>query len=186
MLNRQQGITSINDVLVNWSIYTSFSLKELIHVCPLVYLIHTWYLYCLVLNCNLEMIWYTETKFVILYISKCILLIWNFHILIPSNLTQIGFKSLIFLACLTLKFDGWPRKTIGHLFYTMYSFVHHFKAIGEIKLELQSGHVQFRSQSVIFCPVWKTIRPHSYARSSFVHHLITICGFKLDLYSRNS
>ena len=27
----------------------------------------------------------------------------------PSNLTQIGFESL--------KFDGWPEKTIGHLFY---------------------------------------------------------------------
>ena len=34
-----------------------------------------------------------------------------------SNLTQIGFESLIFSACVTLKFDGWSRKTIGHLFY---------------------------------------------------------------------
>ena len=34
----------------------------------------------------------------------------------------------------TLKFDGWPWKTIGHLFCAMLSFVHHFKAI--------------------FCPVW--------------------------------
>ena len=28
---------------------------------------------------------------------------------------------------LTLKFDVWPWKTIGHLFYTTSSFVHHFK-----------------------------------------------------------
>ena len=34
-----------------------------------------------------------------------------------------------FLSCVTLKFDGWPWKTIGHLFYTTPSFVHHFKSI---------------------------------------------------------
>ena len=36
----------------------------------------------------------------------------------------------------TLTFDGWPWKTIGHLFYATLSFVHHFKAIGELKLKL--------------------------------------------------
>ena len=30
------------------------------------------------------------------------------------------------------------KKTIEHLFYTTSSFVHHLKAIGEFKLELQS------------------------------------------------
>ena len=39
-----------------------------------------------------------------------------------------------FLSCVTLKFDGWPWKTIGHIFYTTPSFVHHFKFIGEFKL----------------------------------------------------
>ena len=42
----------------------------------------------------------------------------------------------------TLKFDGWPWKTLGHLFYATSSFVHHFVAIGEFKLELQSGNAQ--------------------------------------------
>ena len=32
------------------------------------------------------------------------------------------------------------RKTIGHLFYATLSFLHHFVAIGEFKLELQSGN----------------------------------------------
>ena len=50
----------------------------------------------------------------------------------------------------TLKFDGWPWKTIGHLFYSTSSFVHHFVAIGEFKLELQSGNAQFGSNSTIF------------------------------------
>ena len=31
----------------------------------------------------------------------------------------------------TLKFEGWPSKTIGHLFYVTSSFVQHFVAIGE-------------------------------------------------------
>ena len=55
---------------------------------------------------------------------------------------------------MTLKFDGWPRKIIGYLFYTTSNFVHHFKSISEFKLELQSGNTQFRSKSAIFCPVW--------------------------------
>ena len=55
---------------------------------------------------------------------------------------------------MTLKFDGWPWKTIGHLFYTTPSFVHHFKSIGELKLKLQSGNTQFGSKSAIFCPLW--------------------------------
>ena len=41
-----------------------------------------------------------------------------------------------FIFRVTLKFDGWPWKTKGHLFYTASSFVHHFIAISEFKLEL--------------------------------------------------
>ena len=67
-----------------------------------------------------------------------------------------------FSAHVTLKFDGWPRKTIGHVFCTISSFVHHFKSIGEFKLELQSGNTQFWSKLVIFVPCdleiwWKTL-----------------------------
>ena len=54
----------------------------------------------------------------------------------------------------TLQFDVWPWKTIGHLFYTTSSFVHHFVAIGDFKLELQSGNAQFGSNSTIFRAVW--------------------------------
>ena len=45
-------------------------------------------------------------------------------------------------------------KTIGHLFYATSSFVHHFVAIGDFKLELQSGNAQFGSNSTIFRAVW--------------------------------
>ena len=54
----------------------------------------------------------------------------------------------------TLKFDGWPSKTNGHLFYATSSFVQHFVAIGEFKLELQSGNAQSGSNWMIFSAVW--------------------------------
>ena len=96
---------------------------------------------------------------------------------------------------MTSKFNGWPRKIIGHLFYTTSSFVHHFKSISELKLELQSGNAQFGSNSTIFksrvslkfdeCP-WKTIGHLFYATSSFVHHFVAIGEFKLELRSGNA
>ena len=67
-----------------------------------------------------------------------------------SNWIQI----VNFSARVTAKFDGWPRKTIGHFFYTTSSFVHHFKSIGEFKLDLQSRNAQFGSKLVICYPVW--------------------------------
>ena len=95
-----------------------------------------------------------------------------------------------FLSRVTLKFDGWPRKTIGHLFYVASSFVHHFTAISEFKLELDSGNAQFWSKSTIFLSRvtlkfngWpsKTIGHVFYATSSFVHHFIPIGEFKFEL-----
>ena len=56
------------------------------------------------------------------------------------------------LSHVTLKFDGWPCKTIGHLYYVT---MHHFVPIGEFKLELQSGNAQFGSNSTIF----RAVRP---------------------------
>ena len=61
---------------------------------------------------------------------------------------------MIFLSRVTSKFDGWPWKTIRHLFCSTLSFVHHFKAMGEFNLELQSGNIRFGSKSTIFCPMW--------------------------------
>ena len=47
-----------------------------------------------------------------------------------------------FFSRVTLQFDVWPWKTIGHLFNATSSFVHHFVAIGEFNLELQSRNAQ--------------------------------------------
>ena len=55
----------------------------------------------------------------------------------------------------TIHRPAWSQlKTIEHFSYATSSFVHHFEAIGEIKLELQSGNAQFGSNSTIFRAVW--------------------------------
>ena len=63
---------------------------------------------------------------------------------------SIRVKIGYFLPRVTLKFNGWPWKTIGILFYVTLSFVHHFKAIDEFKLKLQSGNAQFGRKWAIF------------------------------------
>ena len=62
-----------------------------------------------------------------------------------------------FLSRMTLKFDIWPWKTIGHLSYAASNFVHHFIANGEFKLELQSGKSETPNLGQIqrfFLAVW--------------------------------
>ena len=59
-----------------------------------------------------------------------------------------------FFSRVTFKLDGWPWKTIGHLFYDTLSFVHHFNAIGKFKFKLKSENSQFGSKSTIILAVW--------------------------------
>ena len=95
--------------------------------------------------CDLEIWWMTpkNNKARLLYtITPCV----SFHIhqWIQTGVTvrkhPIWVKLDDFFSCGTLQFDVWPWKTIGHLFYSTSSFVHHFVAIGEFKHELQSGN----------------------------------------------
>ena len=74
----------------------------------------------------------------------------EFKLELQSGNAQFGSKLAIFLSRATLKFDGWPWKTIGYLSYASSSFVHHFVAIGGLKLELQSRNTQYGSKSMIF------------------------------------
>ena len=78
---------------------------------------------------------------------------WWFQISVTVRKRSIRVKIDDFLSRVTLKFDGWPSKTIGHLFYATSSFVQHFVAIGEFKLELQSGNAQSGSNLTIFSAV---------------------------------
>ena len=56
----------------------------------------------------------------------------EFKLELQSRNNQVKIGDI--LSCVTLKFDGRPWKTIGHLFYTTASFVHRFKGNGEVKL----------------------------------------------------
>ena len=106
--------------------------------------------------CDLEIWWMTSKNYrapFLHYIKLC-----------ASSQIQTGVKycpetlnsgqNRRFLSRVTLKFDGRPWETTGHISYATLSFVHHFKAIGEFKLELQARNARFRSKSAIFCPMW--------------------------------
>ena len=110
-------------------------------------------------SCNLQIRWMNlknNRAPLLYYIKLCAS--FQIHRCIETEVTvrKRSIRVIIsdFLSCVTLKFDGWHWKTIGHLFYATSSFVQHFVPIGEFKLELQSGNAQFGSKSAIFCPVW--------------------------------
>ena len=105
--------------------------------------------------CDLEIWWMTSknnTTHLLYYIKLCESL--HTHQWIQTGVTvwkrSIRVKSDDLLSRVTSKFDGWPWKTIGHLFYTTSSFVHHLKVTGLLKLELQSGNAQSGSKWVFF------------------------------------
>ena len=78
----------------------------------------------------------------------------SIHTGVTVRKRQIRVKIGYYLSRVTLKFDRWPWKTIGHLSDATSSFLHHFRALGHFKLELLSGNAKFGSKSAIFCPVW--------------------------------
>ena len=109
--------------------------------------------------CDLEIWWMTleNKRAPLLYYTK-LCASSQIHRWIQIGVTvrkrPIWVKFNDFFSRVTLKFDRWPWKTIGHLFYGTSSFVHHFVAIGEFKLELQSGNTQSGSNPTSFWAVW--------------------------------
>ena len=76
------------------------------------------------------------------YFKLCVLFHshWSIQTGVTVRKPQIQVKIGNFLSRVTLKFDRWPWKTIGHLSYATSSFVHAFIVICEFKLELESGN----------------------------------------------
>ena len=152
------------------------------------------------LPCDLGIRWMTLKNYrapLVCYVKLCAS--FQSHPWIQTWVTvrkhSIRVKIVDLLSRVTLKFDGWPRKTIRHIFYAPSSFVHHFVAISVFKLELQSGSNQFGSKSTIFFSrvtlkfdrwPWKTIGHLFLATSSFLHHFVAIGEFKLELQSENA
>ena len=105
--------------------------------------------------CDLEIWWMTpkNNRAPLLCYFKLFAL-FRSHWWIQTGVTVrkrlIWVKTDDFLSRVTLKFDGRPSKTIGNLFYATLSFLHHFAAIGEFKLDLQSRNAQSGTKSTIF------------------------------------
>ena len=119
--------------------------------------------------------------------------IGQFKLELQSGNSQFRSKSMIFRSPATLKVDGWSWKTIGQLFHAISSFVCHFTAISQSKLELQYrkpnlGQNDFLSRATLIFDrwPWKIIGYLFYATSSFVRHFIAICEIKLELQSGNA
>ena len=99
----------------------------------------------------------------------------------PEKLNSIRVKIGNFLSRVTLKFHGWHWKTIGQLFYTTSSFVHHFKVMGEFKLVLQCGNAQFGSKRQFFIPCelkiwWMTLEKN---RAPLLYYVKLCASFQI-------
>ena len=128
------------------------NLRDLITVTGLVILLKVDSNRRFVSPCDLEIWWMTlkNKRAPLLYYIKHFKSIGGFKQELQSANAQFREKIRNFWFHVTLKFDGWPWKTTGHLFYAMLSFMHHFKAIGKFKLQLQSENAQFGSKLAIF------------------------------------
>ena len=94
-------------------------------------------------------LFYATSSFVQYFIP-----IGEFKLELQSGNAQFGSNSTIFRAVWPWNLTDHIEKKIGHLLYATSSFVQHFHAIGEFKLELQSGNAQSGSNSMIFSAVW--------------------------------
>ena len=129
--------------------------------------------------CDLEIWWMAlenNRAPLLYYIKLCAS--FQIHRWIETEVTvrkhSIWVKMGNFLSRVTLKFDGWPCKTIGHLFYATSSFVYHFIPIGEFKFQLQSRTAQFGSNSTIF----RAVRPWNLMDDLGKNRAPLLCYFK--------
>ena len=84
---------------------------------------------------------------------------------------------------MTSKCDGWPWKTLGHLFYAASSLC-------IISQSSVNSNLSYSPEmSTLDFEIWRmtlTIRHLSYTISNFVHHVISICESKLKLWPGNT
>ena len=109
--------------------------------------------------CDLEIWWMTSKNNrapLLYYIKLCAS--FQIHRWNQTGVTvwkrSIRGKIRDLLSRVTLKFDGWPWKIIGHLPYATSSFVHHFVAIGEFNLKLQSRTPNWGQNRRFFLALW--------------------------------
>ena len=136
--------------LISWAHTNKANLRDLIAATSLVILLKLDSNRRFFSPCDLEIWWMTlkNNRAPLRYNVK-LCASFQIHWWIQTMVTVwkclICVKISIFLSHVTLKFDGWSWKTIRHLFYATLSFVHHFIAISDFKLKLQSRNAQFGS-----------------------------------------
>ena len=88
---------------------------------------------------DLEIWWMTSKnnrELLLYYVKLCAS--FQTHLWIRTGVTvrkrSIRIKIADILSGMIFQFDGWPWKTIGHLFYSTSSLVHLLKSVGEVKL----------------------------------------------------
>ena len=79
------------------------------------------------------------------------IIINEFKLKLQSGNAHFGSKSEFFIPC---DLEIWRTTVKNNRAPATSSFVYHFVAIGEFKLELPSGNTQFGSKSTIFRAVW--------------------------------
>ena len=113
------------------------------------------------------------------------------HLWIQTGVTvrkrPIWVKIGNFSSPVTLKFDGWPWKIVGHIFYATSSFVHLFIAVGEFKLELQSGNARIWAKFVLISvtltfDLW---RPLPFAWTPLLSMVITSENFMMTKWQKH-
>ena len=125
------------------------TLRDLIAVTGLIILLKLDSNRRLISLCDLEIWWMTSKNnkaSLIFYIELCAS--FQTRQWIQTGVTvrkrPIWVKFDDFYSCVTLEFDGWPWKTIGHLYYATQSSMHHsFRSHRWIQAGLQSGNAQF-------------------------------------------
>ena len=118
---------------------------------------------------------------VLCYVKLCVLFHshWWIQIGVTVRKRPIWVKIGVFVPC-DLKFDGWHWKTIGQLFYATLCFVHNFIAIGEFKLELQSGNAQIETKFVLTSVTLTfDLWPWPFARTSLLSMVMTPENFMI-------
>ena len=94
----------------------------------------------------------------------------------------------------TFTFNGWPWKTIGHLFYAISSFVRYPKPISQFTgFTVRKQTIRVKIGDYLSSVTlnfdrwpWKNNRAYFYDSAYFVNHFIAMCEFKLELQSVNA
>ena len=142
--------------------------------------------------CDFEIFWMTlknNRAPLLCYFKLCAL--FHNHRLIQTRVTVR--KSLIwvkkddFWSCASLKFDGWPWKTIGHFFYATSSCAHHFVAICKSKLEFRSRNAQTEAKfALTSVTLTFELWPWHFAWTSLLSMVTTPENFMMILQEEHS